>query len=109
MPELARVPLAYLAEPWTMPPKVQQLARCRIGEDCSAPIVDEKSALCAAKERMYGLCARAEACQEVDSVEARHGSRKSGLPSTPRKEEGRRRTARHAEAAAPGVQGNLFA
>jgi deoxyribodipyrimidine photo-lyase len=44
VPELADVPDAYLAEPWTMPPEVQDQARCRIGEDYPRPIVDHAQA-----------------------------------------------------------------
>ena len=40
VPELAEVPDDYLAEPWTMPDHVQEQARCRIGHDYPAPIVD---------------------------------------------------------------------
>ena len=38
--ELERVPDAYLAQPWTMPPDVQAAAGCVIGRDYPAPIVD---------------------------------------------------------------------
>ncbi|HLH15113.1 MAG TPA: deoxyribodipyrimidine photo-lyase [Solirubrobacteraceae bacterium] len=44
VPELARVPDAYLAEPWTMPPHVQAAARCVIGRDYPAPIVEHAHA-----------------------------------------------------------------
>jgi deoxyribodipyrimidine photo-lyase len=109
VPELARVPLPYLAEPWMMPAPVQDLAGCRIGQDYPAPIVDEKSALRAAKERMYGLRQQDAARKEASAVQARHGSRKSGLPPT-----GSRggRVRRKPVAAAPvtaTAQGDLFA
>lgn len=109
VPELARVPLPYLAEPWTMPPEVQALAGCRIGQDYPAPIVEEKSALRAAKERMYGLRARAEARLEADAVQARHGSRRSGLPSNAGKGQGSRRSTRRVTPSAASAQGDLFA
>jgi deoxyribodipyrimidine photo-lyase len=51
--ELRKVPAAYLAEPWTMPPEVQQQARCVIGADYPAPIVDHLAARRAALAR-YG-------------------------------------------------------
>jgi deoxyribodipyrimidine photo-lyase len=38
LPELRDVPLNYLFEPWKMPQKVQQSARCVIGVDYPAPI-----------------------------------------------------------------------
>jgi len=44
VPELARVPDAYLHEPWTMPPTVQAAAGCVIGRDYPAPIVDHGAA-----------------------------------------------------------------
>ena len=39
-PELRDVPLAKLAEPWTMTPEEQAAAGCTIGADYPAPIVD---------------------------------------------------------------------
>jgi len=42
VPELARVPLERLAEPWTMPPEEQEACGCEIGRDYPAPIVDHK-------------------------------------------------------------------
>ncbi|MCP5271700.1 MAG: deoxyribodipyrimidine photo-lyase [Burkholderiaceae bacterium] len=44
------------------------------------PIVDERAAVATAKERLYGLRRTAEARQEADAIQQRHGSRKSGLP-----------------------------
>lgn len=44
VPELARVPDRYLAEPWTMPEDVQREAGCEIGSDYPAPIVDHREA-----------------------------------------------------------------
>jgi deoxyribodipyrimidine photo-lyase len=43
------------------------------------PIVNERQALAAAKERLYGLRKRADARAEAGSIQAKHGSRKSGL------------------------------
>jgi deoxyribodipyrimidine photo-lyase len=80
VPELSRVPLPYLAEPWKMDVSVQRIARCSIGVDYPFPIVDDKQAMKVAKDRMYGLRKTAEAREEASGVQARHGSRKSGLP-----------------------------
>jgi deoxyribodipyrimidine photo-lyase len=44
VPELARVPDAYIHAPWTMPGDVQAELRCRIGIDYPAPIVDHREA-----------------------------------------------------------------
>jgi deoxyribodipyrimidine photo-lyase len=57
LPELARVPAAYLAEPWRMPAGEQQRAGCRIGRDYPAPIVDHLAARQAALERYRAAAA----------------------------------------------------
>ena len=51
VPELARVPDEYLAEPWRMPGPEQERAGCRIGQDYPGPIVDHKAARQAALDR----------------------------------------------------------
>ena len=108
VPELARVPLPYLAQPWKMEESVQRLAGCSMGVDYPLPIVDEKEALKAAKDRMYGLRKTEQAREESSAVQARHGSRKSGLPTSGqrRKAEPNRSATRVAQA--PSPQGDLF-
>jgi len=51
VPELEPVPDKYLAEPWEMPPEVQQECRLVIGEDYPEPMVDRKKAREEALER----------------------------------------------------------
>lgn len=68
-----------------------------------APIVDERAAVAAAKERLYGLRRRDDARAEADAIQARHGSRKSGLPPS-----GMKRRARAEPRPADAVQGELF-
>ena len=64
------------------------------------PIVDERAALAFARERLFGLRGTREARQEADAIQARHGSRRSGLPPSGMKG---RRTRR-----SPPGQGELF-
>ena len=45
-----------------------------------APIVDERTAVAAAKSALYGLRQTARAHAEADAIQLKHGSRKSGLP-----------------------------
>ncbi len=40
IPELANCPVAYIHEPWTMPPLEQDMAHFHVGIDYPAPIVD---------------------------------------------------------------------
>jgi deoxyribodipyrimidine photo-lyase len=51
LPELAGVPDAKLAEPWTMTGAEQRAAGCVVGRDYPAPIVDRKAARAEAAER----------------------------------------------------------
>ena len=108
VPELSKVPLAYLATPWKMDECVQRVAGCMIGVDYPQPVVDDKAAMKAAKDRMYGLRQTQQSLEEAGAVLARHGSRKSGLPPS-----GQRRKAapkRKVEAPpTPSGQGDLFA
>ena len=64
------------------------------------PIVDERSALASAKEKLYGLRQTSEAHAEAKTIQQKHGSRKSGLPPTATRP--RRRPA------VPDGQGQLF-
>ena len=111
VPELSRVPLPYLAEPWKMDVSVQRMAGCTIGVDYPFPIVNDKLAMKAAKDRMYGLRKTAEARAEASGVQARHGSRRSGLPPSGQRrlvtpETATKRTAK--PSATPSPQGDLF-
>ena len=65
-----------------------------------APMVDERTAVAAAKEKLYGLRQTREAHAEANAIQHKHGSRKSGLPPSASK----KRRAR----AAPDGQGQLF-
>jgi deoxyribodipyrimidine photo-lyase len=66
-----------------------------------SPIVDERSAVAAAKDKLYGLRETHEAHAEAAAIQHRHGSRKSGLaPTQPQR--------RRASAAPPDTQGQLF-
>jgi deoxyribodipyrimidine photo-lyase len=64
------------------------------------PIVDERKAVAAAKEALYGLRRTPEARAEADAIQQQHGSRKSGLPPTA--------TRARSDRAKPRGQGQLF-
>jgi deoxyribodipyrimidine photo-lyase len=46
------------------------------------PIVDERTAVKEAKDKLYGLRKTADAKSEAQAIQHKHGSRKSGLPQT---------------------------
>jgi len=77
VPELERVPLAYLAQPWLMGPQTQLEAGCTIGVNYPSPIVDEQSSLEHAKEVMYGLRKLSHYSKDSARIAKKHGSRKS--------------------------------
>jgi deoxyribodipyrimidine photo-lyase len=90
-----------------MDASIQHMAGCHIGTDYPAPIVDDKLALKAAKDRMYGLRQTPAAREEAGEVQARHGSRKSGLPQTGNRRPAKpKRSTRSAQV--PSAQGDLF-
>jgi deoxyribodipyrimidine photo-lyase len=60
------------------------------------PIVDERQALTAAKQRLYALRSTEVARSEAQAIQDKHGSRKSGLPPTTRRR-GPQRNARQQE------------
>lgn len=56
LPELARVPVKFIHNPWTMPPSDQRRAGCVIGSDYPAPIIDHAFA----RERTLAAYAQAK-------------------------------------------------
>jgi len=113
VPELARVPLELLAQPWQMTEAQQRSAACVIGRDYPEPIVLEKTALAQAKVVLYGLRKAPETRAEADAIAQRHGSRKSGLPpsgpsSLGRKPSGRKPSTKRLVEPTSGQQLELF-
>jgi deoxyribodipyrimidine photo-lyase len=108
VPELAQVPLPYLAQPWKMEDSVQRMASCTMGVDYPFPIVDEKQALKTAKDRMYGLRQTPQAREESSAVQMRHGSRKSGLPPSGQRRKATPKRSATPASTAPSPQGDLF-
>jgi deoxyribodipyrimidine photo-lyase len=106
VPELAGVPLAQLATPWRMDAATQRASGCVIGSHYPAPLVDERAAIRAAKERLFGLRRSDAARAEADVIQQRHGSRLSGLPRTGSSRAGPQ--GRRAPGVAPSPQQELF-
>ena len=76
LPELGRVPPAYVHMPWTMPADVQQAAGCVLGRDYPTPLVDHAAAVREAKRRLAAVRGAPEARTEARDVARRHGSRR---------------------------------
>ncbi|MEM8678016.1 MAG: FAD-binding domain-containing protein [Planctomycetota bacterium] len=76
IPQLANVPVEFIAEPHKMPISTQSLVGCVIGKDYPAPIVDHAAAYGAARLRMGVARRKADARAESRRVVQRHGSRR---------------------------------
>ena len=95
VPELAGVPTTRIHEPWTMACGEQRAARCVIGTDYPAPIVDHIAAAREARERIWAVRRGPRFGEVADAIQEKHGSRRSGLPpSNPGR---RRRTRDHGQ------------
>jgi deoxyribodipyrimidine photo-lyase len=79
VPELSRVPSAYIHEPWKMHPGLQRDTACEIGRDYPKPIVDHSQAVTLAKERFTPFRKAPITRKQADAVNDKHGSRKSGM------------------------------
>jgi len=76
VPELEPVPTEHIHEPWLMPGDLQQRIGCVIGRHYPAPIVDHRTAIAFAKEKLYGLRRTSAARAESAAIVREHGSRK---------------------------------
>ncbi|MGY9014312.1 MAG: FAD-binding domain-containing protein [Rhodospirillales bacterium] len=85
VPELKNVETAFIHEPWKMYPIDQKTAGCVLGKDYPEPIIDHIEAAQAARKTVYGCRSGSAFRDEASRIQAKHGSRKSGLPATPRR------------------------
>ncbi len=85
VPELAAVPLKYLAQPHTMPSQLQEQTGVHIGQSYPAPIVEHASAYRTARERIAAVRRTTAARVEADGVQEKHGSRRGAPPQKSRR------------------------
>ena len=87
---------------------VQRITRCTMSVNYPGLIVNPKTAIKIAKDRIYGLRHSPAAREEAGDVRAWHGSRKSDIaPSGQRRKEALKQTAN--KPSPPSLQGDLFA
>ncbi|MCX5947792.1 MAG: deoxyribodipyrimidine photo-lyase [Cyanobacteria bacterium] len=93
LPELARVPVVHLHEPWTMPLSTQTNAGCVLGVDYPLPLVEPAAAARDAKQRIWDRRQEPGFREWAATVLQTHGSRRSGgTRSHPASKGGRRRS-----------------
>jgi deoxyribodipyrimidine photo-lyase len=105
VPELAGLPGKLRQEPWKASPMELKDAGLRLGEDYPERIVDHEEAAREAKRKIYARRRDPDFKAIADEIQAKHGSRKSGLRQTGR---GRRRSTRGANPAPPKAQQGDF-
>jgi deoxyribodipyrimidine photo-lyase len=76
VPELSRIPLEFLQEPWKMDTLMQQETGCILGRDYPMPVVDHIEAARSARERLTVIRRSAGYSTEAKRVFQQHGSRK---------------------------------
>ena len=75
-PELEGIPEQFMAEPHTMPLRLQLKAGCVIGRDYPAPIVDHGKAYQSARKRMHRIRGDKRTREASRKVYQKHGSRR---------------------------------
>ncbi|MFN2289219.1 MAG: FAD-binding domain-containing protein [Chromatocurvus sp.] len=76
VPELAEVPVEYIAEPWNMPAQRQAAVGCVVGRDYPAPIVEHTQPWAVAQRRLQAVRRDATRSGVSRQVFERHGSRR---------------------------------
>ncbi len=79
VPELAGVPAALIHTPWKMDGAEQAASGCRLDRDYPMPIVNHDHAARRARDRIWAVRTSASFGAEADRIQAKHGSRKSGI------------------------------
>ncbi len=80
LPELAAVPDQFVQEPW-----LWDGAGWIVGKTYPLRVVDLASSTKAAKDRIFAVRGGRAFRQASDAIQAKHGSRKSGIPTTSQK------------------------
>jgi deoxyribodipyrimidine photo-lyase len=85
VPELAALPAPFRHEPWRAPAALLAAHGVRLGQDYPERLVDHETAAREAREAVYGLRRGPAHAAAAAAIQARHGSRRAGLPPTARR------------------------
>jgi deoxyribodipyrimidine photo-lyase len=72
VPELRRMPLAHLHQPWTLPADEGARLGCVVGRDYPLPLVDHEATSRAAKEAIGAFRKRPDVLAATEAMRARH-------------------------------------
>ncbi|MEM7258487.1 MAG: FAD-binding domain-containing protein, partial [Pseudomonadota bacterium] len=79
VPELSRVPAAYIHETWTLTESQQQQFNCVLGAAYPVRVVDHVEAARQARDRINAIRHYDGFREIADQIQHKHGSRKSGI------------------------------
>jgi deoxyribodipyrimidine photo-lyase len=82
IPELSGLPVTALHAPWLASPADLERAKVRLGDTYPLPVVDHAAAARKARARLSAIRASAGFRDTARAINARHGSRKSGMKQT---------------------------
>jgi deoxyribodipyrimidine photo-lyase len=85
VPELAALPNDFIHEPWTAPTEFLAARGIELGQTYPARLVDHERAAASARAIIYGMRSGGAYRDAANAIKRKHGSRKSGLPSTERR------------------------
>ncbi|MFQ6540051.1 FAD-binding domain-containing protein [Aphanothece stagnina] len=88
LPELAQLPPAQRHRPWTLEDAGPLLAGRGVGLDYPQPVVDPAAAAREARERIHTRRRQEGFSERADTIQQRHGSRRSGLRPGERRRRG---------------------
>ncbi|ABI77145.1 deoxyribodipyrimidine photolyase family protein [Hyphomonas neptunium ATCC 15444] len=80
VPELSGLPAEWLHAPWEAPASVRARAGIVLGQTYPMRIVDHMAAAEEARSRIFAVRKRAGHGAQADALQARHGSKRSGIP-----------------------------
>jgi deoxyribodipyrimidine photo-lyase len=88
VPELRDIPDKHIQEPWKA-----ENADMVLGKAYPFPIVDHLEAAKAARQKIWAVRGNKTFRETADTIQSKHGSRRSGIPMTGRRSAGRKRPA----------------
>jgi deoxyribodipyrimidine photo-lyase len=82
VPELARLPDAFIHSPWDAPPEILSAAGIVLGQTYPMRMVDHMAAADEARTRIAAVRRAPGHAATADEIQLRHGSRRSGIAVT---------------------------
>lgn len=80
VPELAGLPDEWLHSPWEAPASLLAQASIVLGQTYPMRIVDHQAAAAEARQRIFAVRREAGHSPAAEAIQARHGSRRAGIP-----------------------------